>query len=567
MLFLRKLDFEGIEIGGKMTRKKLIQSIENAVKVNKKLFVAAIILQVALLFFMLVKPLLYQAFLDKVLVEQKWNLLQWLFLGYLSLAFLDMFGKLLAVKVKNKLFFSALLQIRRNIWKSFAGESVEQVAKNSGDKKLRMDEDAEKVCNIYYSQKIDYVVQLGIAICSMAFMVTTEWHLSLMAILCIPVTVGLSNYLGKKEQVLTETNRINSEKINDWIKRDMTAWKQKKLLQTEQADSVVFRNYLGQYADFFSHWINYWTLRCLVIPQLKNEFVMQLGVYLLGGYFISKGTLEIGGLLVFIIYYNYFVSAIQEISDRKAEILEGYPSVIRALELLKNNEIQNKNQITVPIERITVQNLCFTYDSKVEENETYDSLQQEERRKNGNAVLDHANLKIERGNMFQLRGKSGSGKSTLLSVLAKIYPYQEGSILLNDAIELSDIPSAEWYQKISCEMQDMTLFPETIRENLYYAKPDASEQQMMDALQAADAWEFVAEMEQGMDTKLSENGSNLSGGQRQRLLLARTLLKPADIYFLDEPTSALDLEREKRVMDVLTKLAKEKIVFLITHRE
>ena len=139
--------------------------------------------------------------------------------------------------------------------------------------------------------------------------------------------------------------------------------------------------------------------------------------------------------------------------------------------------------------------------------------------------------------------------------------------MLNDTIELSDIPSNEWYQKISCDMQNMMLFPETIRENLYYAKPDATKLQMLEALQAADAWEFVAGMKEGLDTKLSENASNLSGGQRQRLLLARTLLKPADIYFLDEPTSALDLEREKKIMEVLSERAKEKIVFLITHRE
>lgn len=530
-----------------MKRRELIEKIEETVKGNRGLFAAAMILQIILLFFMLLKPLLYQAFLDNVILGEEWKLLQWIFLGYLLLAVLEMTGKIIMVKIKNKLFFSLLLQIRKKIWNAFAGESAGQVSKNIGDKKLRMDEDAEKVCTIYYAQKIDYVVQLGIAACSLAFMGFTEWHLSLMAILCIPVTVGLNTYLGKKEQILTEENRQNSEKINDWIQRDMMAWKQKKLLQTEQADISVFQNYLHQYADYFSHWINYWTLRCLVIPQLKNEFVMKLGVYVLGGYFISRGTLEISGLLVFITYYAYFVSAIQELSDRKTEILEEYPSVLRVLQLLQNDEIQVKSNLTGPVEQIAVKDLSFSYGS-------------------ADDVLCHMDLRMECGNIFLLRGKSGSGKSTLLSVLAKIYPYERGSILLNDMVELSDVCYEEWYQKISCQMQEMTLFSETIRENLYYAKPSASEKEMIEVLQAADAWEFVKDMKYGLDTRLSENGSNLSGGQRQRILLARTLLKPADIYFFDEPASALDKERETRTMELLRNLAKKKIVFVITHQ-
>lgn len=169
--------------------------------------------------------------------------------------------------------------------------------------------------------------------------------------------------------------------------------------------------------------------------------------------------------------------------------------------------------------------------------------------------------------VFLLCGKSGSGKSTLLSLLAKMHPYERGHILINDGVELSTLTREEWYQKISCQLQEMTLFPETIRENLYYAKPDASEQEMKEALQAADAWGFVSEMPNGLDSKLSENASDLSGGQRQRILLARTLLKRADVYFLDEPTSALDRRREIRVMETLKKLAETKLVFVITHQE
>lgn len=555
-------------------RRELIQNIESSVAPGRKSFAIAILLQIILLLCILLKPLLYRVFLDSVIMEQKWKLLQWIFPGYFLLALIEMTGNIMAVKVKNKLYFSILLQLRKKIWNAFAAESESQILKSAGDKKLRLDEDAEKVCRIYYAQKIDYVLQLSIVLCSLLFMVLTEWHISCMAILCIPLTVGLNDYLGRKEQILTERNRKNSEKINDWIQRDMSAWKQKKLLQTEEADIRVFQDYLQQYADYFSHWINYWTLRCLVIPQLKNEFVMKLGVYLAGGYFISLGNLKIGGLLVFINYYTYFVSALQELSDRNTEIIEEYPSIKRVLELLEKEKIETKNKIvkqawliTDSIEKIQVEDLSFAYASMMEKGQEAGCLhQQAQQDTNSNDILSHRSLKMERGNIFLLRGKSGSGKSTLLSILAKIYPYERGHILLNDSVELSEIRQEEWYQKISCQMQEMVLFPGTIRENLYYAKPGASEQEMKEVLQAVDAWEFVSKMEDGLDSRLSENASNLSGGQRQRILLARTLLKEADVYLLDEPTSALDRKRERRVMEALKKLAEQKLVFVITHQ-
>lgn len=294
---------------------------------------------------------------------------------------------------------------------------------------------------------------------------------------------------------------------------------------------------------------------------------MKLGVYILGGYFISKGTLKIGGLLVFVSYYNYFVSAIQDLSDRNTEMIEEYPSVKRVVELLTKDEIQTENQLTTSIERIRIENLSFNYDSLEKEGQENTSRYQESQSDGlSEDVLCHVDLKMERGNIFLLRGKSGSGKSTLLSILSKRYPYERGHVIINDRVELLDISREEWYQKISCQMQEMTLFPETIRENLYYARPDASEQEMIEALQTVGAWGFVSDMKDGLDSKLSDNASNLSGGQRQRILLARTLLKKADVYFFDEPTSALDRERETWVMEVLRNLARKKVVFVITHR-
>ena len=463
---------------------------------------------------------------------------------------LDMLFHILVENMKNKMFFLFLLNLRKKMFSLFLKENIYGCMVSTGDKKLRIDEDAEKVCTIYFEHKVDYYVQVIMVVSSFILMLSKQWIMAMIAIVSIPITVWIDSKLGSREKSLNEKNRVDTEKVNDWLKDDMEVWKQKKILCIYSNDKKYFLNYIQEYAKYFSKWINYWTLRALIIPEMKNEFVMKLGTYLIGGYFVVQGKMEIGTLVVFVNYYQFFIDSIQNLSKINTRIIEEYPSVNRVLEVLNTSEEKRiKNNLeNISIDSIDLINVNFSYDKKQDK-----------------GILDGIHMSIQRGKIVIIKGESGSGKTTLLSLLIKAYLYDSGKIVINKSIDFKTIQEKEWYERISCYMSDMVLLPGTIKDNLLYAKNDASEDEIEEVLRLTEVWETICNMPRGLETEVLEGGSNLSGGQQQRILLARTLLKEADFYLFDEPTSALDMKLEKKIMIQLEKLAETKLVFVITH--
>lgn len=179
-------------------------------------------------------------------------------------------------------------------------------------------------------------------------------------------------------------------------------------------------------------------------------------------------------------------------------------------------------------------------------------------------ILQNISLEIKPGSFISIVGSSGCGKSTLASLLSGKYENYEGRICLG-GVEVKDLPMKEIVNHITVIKHDSYLFSGTIRENLLFAAPQASDERLWDSLEKVNLKDFV-QQKQGLDTEIREGGTNLSGGQRQRLALARALLHDTEIYIFDEATSNIDAESEAMIMDVIHKIVGEKTVFLISHR-
>lgn len=184
---------------------------------------------------------------------------------------------------------------------------------------------------------------------------------------------------------------------------------------------------------------------------------------------------------------------------------------------------------------------------------------------NRKTVLHDVNLRIEAGQTIAIVGPTGAGKTSLISLLSRFFDPWEGQVLL-DGQDLRDISLHSLRENMAVVLQEPFLFPMTVAENIAFGNPEASFEEIQQAARAAQAHAFIERLPQGYDTVLSEGGGSLSGGERQRISLARAFLKKAQILILDEPTSALDAITEARIFEALADMAKDKTIFLISHR-
>jgi len=181
------------------------------------------------------------------------------------------------------------------------------------------------------------------------------------------------------------------------------------------------------------------------------------------------------------------------------------------------------------------------------------------------AVLKSLSMRIHTGDKVALVGRSGAGKSTIIQLLLRFYEVEKGSISINGK-SINDWNLDELRRHIGMVPQEVLLFGGSIRENIAYARPEATEEEIIDAAKKANAWQFISQFPEGLDTLVGERGVKLSGGQRQRVAIARAILKDPSLLILDEATSSLDAESEALVQEALDELMKGRTTIIIAHR-
>ncbi len=279
--------------------------------------------------------------------------------------------------------------------------------------------------------------------------------------------------------------------------------------------------------------------------------LIQLTVFMLGGYLVFQGSLSIGGLVEFLLYVQLFQQPINRISG----FIMQYNAAMAGFErfqgiLAEEPQSDRPGAITLDAPRgeITFDDVSFEYGDR-----------------NGSHVLSHVSFNVKPGSKIAFVGPSGSGKTTLCSLLPRFYEIEKGSILL-DGTDIRDIQLKNLRDHVGIVQQDVFIFAGTIAQNIEYGKPGATREEIIAAAKMAKAWEFIQQIPDGLDTYIGERGVKLSGGQKQRISLARIFLKNPKILLLDEATSALDNETEKQIQETLDILAKERTTFVIAHR-
>jgi len=295
----------------------------------------------------------------------------------------------------------------------------------------------------------------------------------------------------------------------------------------------TFEEFIRIFAINFGIWINYWTFRVLVVPKIKEEFLMKFALYFLGGIMIMRGQLGIAGLLVFMQYHALFAANMQSVSETDADLVSGTPQSDR---LLEEMEYQPQREEALAAEScgIEFENVSFAYNSE-------------------NVISNIISFTINEGEKVAIAGKSGAGKTTMLKLIAGMLRPSTGFMRFSG--------------KIGFVMQENTLFNDTIAGNLLYADANATQTQMREACKRAHILDFIESLPDKFETVVGERGIKLSGGQKQRLVLARQFLRNADVYIFDEATSALDQNSEDIVQKAIADMGADKTVIIVSHRE
>lgn len=269
-----------------------------------------------------------------------------------------------------------------------------------------------------------------------------------------------------------------------------------------------------------------------------------------GGYFVANGEIRVGDLVAYLIYISQFLQPVKRLAQFVEQYQRGMAGFKRFYEVMNIKPDIFDKEDSIEIEsvqgKIEFKDVSFSYNDKA-------------------SVLENINLKVNPGESIAIVGPSGVGKTTLCNLIPRFYDVDSGNIYIDD-VDIKDIKIKSLRKNIGIVQQDVFLFAGTIRENIAYGKLDATEDEIIRAAKAANAHDFIMELEDGYDTYIGERGVKLSGGQKQRISIARMFLKNPPILILDEATSSLDNQSEAIIQKSIEELSKNRTTFIIAHR-
>jgi subfamily B ATP-binding cassette protein MsbA len=379
-----------------------------------------------------------------------------------------------------------------------------------------------------------------------------NWKLALVAIIMIPLATYAAKNLGKRigkvsTEVQEEAGRFNSHLIEIFKNHKII-----KIFQQEEKENRRILTFINSLKEK-SKKVSFIFVRATPIMETLTGIMIAALIYF-SGKLILNDELEINNFFSFLAAMMLAYQPVRSLATLNMAIHQGLSGARRILPIIDNKNLisdtEDNTDLNLTSGNIEFQNVSFKYKNT------------EKSEKN---TLKSVNLKITGGKMHALVGHSGAGKSTILNLIPRFFNTTDGDILIdNQSIYKTTISSLR--KNISLVSQDTTLFDDTIKNNIAYANPSATDDEIIEAAKNSYADEFIEKLPKKYETQIGENGVRLSGGEKQRISIARAILKKTQIILLDEATSSLDAETENKIQKGLTYLTKNKTTLVIAHR-
>jgi ATP-binding cassette, subfamily B, bacterial len=448
-----------------------------------------------------------------------------------------------------KIGLQSLLRLRTELYAHLQRLSLKfHDTRRSADSSFRVAYDSQSVQTIY-NKGFTNIVGSGVTLIgTFAVMLRLDWQLTLLSLAIVPLLIGTIYFFAKR--IRTESTTIQEQESA-------------LLTQTQEGLSSIrmvhaFGREEFEVSQF--HQQARGSLRAnlrLTMTNVKSGLVISTlivigtaAMYYVGSLHVLAGTLSLGTLLVFVAYVVMLYQPLESLTYTAWAMEGATAGARRCFEILDRRDDVTDSPNAVAIEKtngaLAFQNASFGYDSNRE-------------------ILSKVNLEIAPNQIIALVGGTGAGKSTLLSLVPRFYDPTSGYLTL-DGRDIREITKKSLRQQIAIVLQDTLLFSTSVRENIAYGRPDATEEEIREAARRAQADEFISQLPNGYENQVGERGGHLSVGQRQRIGIARAFLKNAPILLLDEPTSALDPTTESAIMETIKELMRGRTTIIITHR-
>lgn len=420
---------------------------------------------------------------------------------------------------------------------------------NSGQMMSKLVSDLFDISELAHHGPENLFISLVKIIGSFVFLFLINQELALPLLLLVILMILFSIRQNKKMQQTFLENRIRIGDINASLQDTLSGIRVVQSFANEDTELHKFNH--SNEAFLESKKDNYRCMGTFMSSNLFFQGMMYLTTLIYGGYLIAMGQMQAADLAMYALYIGIFISPIQILVELVEMLQKGLSGFRRYLEVVETEpEIQDKEG-AIDLENVKgdvcYDNVSFHYS---DDNKT---------------VLSQVSIHIPAGKSVALVGPSGGGKTTICSLLPRFYDVTAGKVTI-DGKDVRDLTLKSLRNQIGMVQQDVYLFDGTIRENIAYGKPDATDEEIKEAARRANMDDFIMQLPKQYDTYVGEKGTRLSGGQKQRISIARVFLKNPPILILDEATSALDNESERYIQKSLEELAKNRTTITIAHR-
>lgn len=473
-------------------------------------------------------------------------------LALLALAVYVVRGFLLFVRsyMAHVAGWGVVADARRHIYEHLQRQSLRFYEdKQTGQLMSRMVNDSDLFERFIAHAVPDVMVNGLTFIAVAAVLLVLDWRLALLSMVPVPLVALSMQAFGKYVRPAFRNRQKELGELNAILNDNLSGIREIKAFTQEEREAGRVGSRIDHYRDSLLH-----ALRLMATFQPLVEFSSSLGTIIViyfGGSFVLHRAMPVEDVVAFFLYLEMLYQPVRALSGAWESVQESLAGLERVAELLDVEPDVDDRPGAISLAgraqgALSLRDISFWYVP-------------------GTPVIEHLSLEIPANSVVALVGRTGVGKTTLTTLVPRFYDVCGGAITL-DGADIRDLTLKSLREQISIVLQDVFLFHGTVRENILFGRPGASEAEMIEAAKVANAHEFISSLPDGYDTLIGERGVKLSGGQKQRLAIARAVLKDAPILILDEATSSVDTETEMLIQQALERLMEGRTTIVIAHR-